>query len=125
MLHCGSCYRPKPADPPRLLRVLSEDEQHHTEGVYMLVDRRANGQPVWKNVSAEFYLYRMKHGYWGISARAQTQNFASNDGFIASRDKRNDALPHLTPVWQTYDDDGHRFVDDLRIKVQLEEAGGS
>uniref|UniRef100_A0A7S4QDQ3 Uncharacterized protein n=1 Tax=Alexandrium monilatum TaxID=311494 RepID=A0A7S4QDQ3_9DINO len=82
---------------PLVLRVSSPNEQRECSGDYLLVcDIQANGQPIYKNKSAERWLYSGVDGRWYICGVAtKERNFRGcASGYIFNSRLHRGALPH-------------------------------
>lgn len=113
-----SMQPPRAPRPSEELLVTPPGELTACAGMYeIVVDLYPNGQPVWRQVGGDFWLFSGRNGKWFIGGeQARLKRFDCSMGYIRC------SAPHkgLTPdrveqVWQW--GDGTRWRDDPHISV--------
>jgi len=106
------------------LQVTSPNGQVHCSGAYELIGRRARGQPIWKMVDADRWLYCNAEGSWMIGGPlAEQLDFDAVSGFIVHPTAARGMPPHsVSGAWKRRD--GSEWKLDTRIIVKEQPGTG-
>merc|ERR1719414_545414 len=61
----------RPEDLPARLRLMSPNGQQSGEGIYLLQEEYANGQPLWRKDTGDLWIYSMQSGKWGVGTSVE------------------------------------------------------
>jgi len=91
----------------------------HCMGTYALVDRTANGQPMWRLMEGDRWLYSNLDGKWTIGGRSEEAvSFQSTIGHVYNPTPHGGALPcHQTNQWKRWSGKVWLFDDGVQVSA--------
>ncbi|CAE8606978.1 unnamed protein product, partial [Polarella glacialis] len=104
---------------PAKLLVRSPNGQSECSGAYLLLEEKANGQPLWRKEAANRWLYSGTDGTWLVGgSKQQTLGFACRTGLLHLAKAHDGQTPdRVQGSWKRVD--GKEWADDADIKVIL------
>ncbi|CAE8701923.1 unnamed protein product, partial [Polarella glacialis] len=115
----GDGISEEPAEVPPKLLVHSPKGQSECSGAYLLLEEKANGQPLWRKEAANRWLYSGTDGTWIVGgSKQQNLGFACRTGLLHLAKAHDGQTPdRVQGSWKRVD--GKEWADDADIKVIL------
>lgn len=83
-----------------------------------MVGTAANGQPVWKKIGSDFWLYSCTDGTWAIGAvDVSLKKFKCQSGFVFSVPHGGAMPDKVGGTWNTWSDRHKKWVEDPSIGI--------
>eukprot|EP00746_Dinoflagellata_sp_MGD_P085342 gnl/MRDRNA2_/MRDRNA2_33787_c0_seq1.p1 gnl/MRDRNA2_/MRDRNA2_33787_c0~~gnl/MRDRNA2_/MRDRNA2_33787_c0_seq1.p1 ORF type:complete len:953 (+),score=145.64 gnl/MRDRNA2_/MRDRNA2_33787_c0_seq1:58-2859(+) len=107
------------SDLPTELYVALPNGPEYCGGQYSLqVGTAANGEPVWKKVGSDFWLYSCTDGTWAIGAvDVSLKKFKCQSGFVFSNPHGGATPDKTSGHWSRYHEKQRRWVEDPSVGV--------
>jgi len=108
--------------PPAVLVLDSPNGHLEVTGIYKLQERRANGQPVWKHDTAEYYVFSGTHGRWCVGGLdCEADDFEVSAGWIMTAEEHGTRMPdEFRRAGEFLRWDGTQFVPDAAVHIHSE-----
>merc|ERR1712113_633300 len=96
--------------------------QQACSGVYnLVVGQTANGHPLWKHNTDDFWLYSGHTNRWCIGGKDVEQDqFRRSSGFLLQTLPHSDNMPNkVASIWQRWDPASASFFKDPDISIDV------